>query len=385
MRLRFNRLTGILILCAMVALACDASSLPNDVMTAFPLTATPVRSVDIPTVPVADGTVQDIPMQVGYGARGSFYEIYFTDPFNPDSSRDEGGPDVPLVQALDDARVSIDIAAYSMSLRSVRDALLRAEKRGVQVRMVMESTNMTDTVPKKLIEAGIPIIGDNRPGLMHDKFIVIDRSEVWGGSMNYTTPGTYEDNNNLIHIKSSKVAEDYTVEFEEMFKRDFFGPDVIAKTPYPHLTIDGIPMEIYFSPDDGVASRIVELLRGAQQSITFMAYSFTAGDFGKIISQKAKEGLKINGVMEEEQVKSNKGTQFTYFDKAGLPVYKDGNPGQMHHKVFIIDDKIVIAGSYNFSFSAETQNDENVMIFFDPQIAAQYLAEFARVDAEAQK
>ena len=385
MRLRFNRLTGILILCAMVALACDASSLPNDVMTAFPLTATPVRSADIPTVPVAAGTLQDIPMQVGYGARGSFYEIYFTDPFNPDSSRDEGGPDVPLVQSIDNARVSIDIAAYSMSLRSVRDALLRAQKRGVQVRMVMESTNMTDTVPKKLIEAGIPIIGDNRPGLMHDKFIVIDRSEVWGGSMNYTTPGTYEDNNNLIHIKSSKVAEDYTVEFEEMFKRDFFGPDVIAKTPYPHLTIDGIPMEIYFSPDDGVAKRIVELLRGAQQSITFMAYSFTAGDFGKIISQKAKEGLKINGVMEEEQVKSNKGTQFTYFDRASLPVYKDGNPGQMHHKVFIIDDKIVIAGSYNFSFSAETQNDENVMIFFDPQIASQYLAEFARVDAEAQK
>ena len=369
----------------MVALACDASSLPNDVMTAFPLTVTPVRSVDIPTVPVAEGTVQEIPMQVGYGARGSFYEIYFTDPFNPDSSRDEGGADVPLVQSIDDARVSIDIAAYSMSLRSVRDALLRAVKRGVQVRMVMESENMTDTVPQKLMDAGIPIIGDKRPGLMHDKFIVIDRSEVWGGSMNYTTPGTYEDDNNLIHIKSSKVAEDYTVEFEEMFKRDFFGPDVIAKTPYPHLTIDGIPMEVYFSPDDGVAKRIVELLRGAQQSITFMAYSFTAGDFGKIISQKAKEGLKINGVMETEQVKSNKGTQFPYFERAGLPVYKDGNPGQMHHKVFIIDDKIVIAGSYNFSFSAETQNDENVMIFFDPQIAAQYLAEFARVEAQAQK
>ncbi len=354
-------------------------------MTTFPLTATPVRPGNIPTVPVANGTVQDIPMQVGYGARGSFYEIYFTDPFNPDSSRDEGGPDVPLVQSLDDARVSIDIAAYSMSLRSVLDALLRAQKRGVQVRMVMESDNMTDVVPKALIDAGIPIIGDNRPGLMHDKFIVIDRSEVWGGSMNYTTPGTYEDNNNLIHIKSEKVADDYTVEFEEMFKRNFFGPDVIAKTPYPHLTIDGIPMEVYFSPDDGVASRIVELLRGAQQSITFMAYSFTAGDFGKIISQKAKEGLKINGVMEDEQIKSNKGTQFTYFESAGLPVYRDGNPGQMHHKVFIIDDKIVIAGSYNFSFSAETQNDENVMIFFDPQIAAQYQAEFARVDAEAQK
>jgi phosphatidylserine/phosphatidylglycerophosphate/cardiolipin synthase-like enzyme len=89
--------------------------------------------------------------------------------------------------------------------------------------------------------------------------------------------------------------------------------------------------------------------------------------------------------MEAAQVKSNKGTEFTPFHNAGLPVYLDGNPGQMHHKVFIIDQKIVITGSYNFSFSAETQNDENVVIFFDPQIAAQYLAEFRRVEVEAQK
>ncbi len=377
-----------IVLCSLfllVALACDSSSAVTDVMTAFPLTPTPTRASAVPTVPVPEGSVQEIPMQVGYGARGSFYEIYFTDPFNPDADRQEGGPDVPLVQAIDNAQVSVDVAAYSMSLHSVRDALLRAQKRGVQVRMVMESTNMGSAVPQALLAEGMPIIGDNRPGLMHDKFMVIDRSEVWTGSMNYTTSGTYDDNNNLIRIQSSQVAQDYTVEFEEMFKNNFFGPDVVAKTPNPHLTIDGTPVEVYFSPDDKVAQRIVELLRGAQQSITFLAYSFTADDFGKIITQKAKQGLKINGVMEDEQVKSNKGTEFTYFEQAGLPVYRDGNPGQMHHKVFIIDDKIVITGSYNFSFSAETQNDENVMIFFDRQIAAEYLSEFARVEAQAQQ
>jgi len=255
----------------------------------------------------------------------------------------------------------------------------------VEVRMVMESTNMLDVVPKALIDAGIPIIGDNQPGLMHDKFMVIDRSEVWTGSMNFTTSGAYDDNNNLIRIRSVKVAEDYTVEFEEMFVRKFFGPDIIAATPYSHPTIDGVPLEIYFSPDDGVARRIVELLRGAQQSIHFLAYSFTAPDFGDILLQKAKKGLNVSGVMEEEQVKSNQGTEFTPFQQAGLPVYKDGNPGQMHHKVFIIDEKIVITGSYNFSASAENTNDENVVIFFDQQIAMQYMDEFKRVLAEAQK
>ncbi len=367
----------------LVSLACDASSIAADVLTAIPLTPTTAPATDVPAQPGAH--LQAIPMQVGYGARSSFYEVYFTDPTNPDAERQEGGLDVALAQAIDEARLSIDMAAYSISLRSVRDALLRAQKRGVQVRMVMETDSMGSSVPLALVKAGIPIIGDNREGLMHDKFIVIDRSEVWIGSMNFTTSGTYEDNNNLIRIRSTKVAENYTVEFEEMYERDFFGPDAIAATPNTHVTIDDTAVEIYFSPDDKVARRIVTLLRGAQKSVTFMAFSFTADDFSDILFQKAKQGVSISGVMDEEQIKSNEGTEFNLFQEAGFPVYKDGNRGQMHHKVFIIDEQIVIAGSYNFSFSAETKNDENVMIFFDRRIAAQYLAEFKRVDAQAQK
>jgi phosphatidylserine/phosphatidylglycerophosphate/cardiolipin synthase-like enzyme len=63
----------------------------------------------------------------------------------------------------------------------------------------------------------------------------------------------------------------------------------------------------------------------------------------------------------------------------------DGNEGLMHHKVFIIDERIVITGSYNFSASAETTNDENVVILFNPAIAAQYLGEFQRVYDHGQK
>ena len=389
----------------LAGLACDSSSLVSQVLTAVPLTPTPAFSTDATLAPLPKGAIQEIPMQVGYGARGSFYEVYFTDPFNPEAYRDEGGPDAPLVQAIDGARVSVDVAAYSLDLRSVRDALLRAQKRGIEVRMVMENTNLLDAAPQALLAAGIPIVGDDAAslpaatleatpeatpeaasnGLMHDKFVVIDRSEVWTGSMNFTTSGAYEDNNNLVRIRSARAAEDYTVEFEEMFKRHFFGEDTIDRTPYHHLTVDGVPLEIYFSPDDHVASHILDLLRRAQHSIYFMAYSFTTVDFGDLLIQKARAGVDVSGVMEADQIKSNEGTRFTPFQDAHLPVYQDGNEGQMHHKVFILDEKIVITGSYNFSASAETTNDENVIIFFDPQIASQYLAEFKRVEAEAQK
>jgi phosphatidylserine/phosphatidylglycerophosphate/cardiolipin synthase-like enzyme len=365
-------------LLVLVMLACSISpvTLPENV------TQTP--SINTP-LPASQDGLTVIPLLSGYGVRGPYYEIYFTDPFNPASARDEGGPDTALTESINAARISVDVAAYSLSLYSIQNALLRAYNRGVLVRIVMESDNMDNPAVQALTGAGIPIVGDRREGLMHDKFMVIDRSDVWTGSMNFTASGAYQDNNNLVHILSTKVAQDYTAEFEEMFRDDFFGPDILAKTPFPRVTINDSAIEVYFSPDDHAARRIIDLLRKAMVSIQFLAYSFTANDFGDVMRQKAKDGLQVMGVMEESQFKSNKGSEFDAFKQAGLPVYLDGNAGQMHHKVIIIDDQIVITGSYNFSSSAERTNDENVVIFFDKQIADQYLKEFQRVFAESQK
>lgn len=320
-----------------------------------------------------------IDLTVGYGVKGPWFELYFTDPANPLSAQGTGGVDGPLVKAIDNAKLSIDVAAYSLSLNSVRYALINAHKRGVTVRMVMESTNMDRSDPQELIKAGIPIIGDERQGLMHDKFMVIDKSEVWLGSMNFTDSGAYDDNNNMIRILSTKIAEDYSVEFKEMFEDNKFGPDVVKATPNPIVTLDGTKINIYFSPDDGVLNALVPLLNSAQKSIYFLAYSFTSNDLGAIVREKAKAGLTVEGVMDEEQVKSNQGTEYDPFMQAGLDVRKDGNAGLMHHKVFIIDGKIVAFGSYNFSQSAELNNDENLIVIYNEAIAQEFMKEFQRV------
>jgi phosphatidylserine/phosphatidylglycerophosphate/cardiolipin synthase-like enzyme len=346
-------------------------------------TATPQTDI----TPPATGEVELAPIDlaVGYGVRGSWFELYFTDPADPLSRQGSGGVDGPLVEAIDAARLSIDIAAYSFSLNSIRFALIRAHDRGVTVRMVMESTNMDRSDPQRLLEAGIPIVGDNTDGLMHDKFIVIDRSEVWMGSMNYTDDGAYDDNNNVFRIHSTKMAENYTKEFEEMFLDNQFGENVVSETPYPTLSIDRVQVDTYFSPDDGVLSALVPLLSGAQESIYFLAYSFTSNQLGDIVRQKAEAGLTVKGVMDSEQVNSNQGTEYDPFQQAGLSVRMDGNEGLMHHKVFVIDGKIVAFGSYNFSQSAEERNDENLIIVFSEPIAQQFIQEFERVWKHAPK
>jgi phosphatidylserine/phosphatidylglycerophosphate/cardiolipin synthase-like enzyme len=180
-----------------------------------------------------------------------------------------------------------------------------------------------------------------------------------------------------------KVAEDYETEFEEMFTDDKFGPDVVPETPNPRVTLDGTPLDIYFSPDDGVSNSFVDLISNAQKSIYFLAYSFTSDPLGEAVRERAQEGVKVKGVMESEQVASNIGTEYDAFNQAGLDVRKDGNPGQMHHKVMIIDGEIVVFGSYNFTSSAETRNDENLIVVYNSDIAAQFTAEFDRVYAQA--
>ena len=367
---------------SLLSIACYLISACGNIP-ATPKTATPGPGTTQSATP--ETNITPIDLEAGYGVKGPWFELYFTDPTSPLSPQGTGGVDGPLVKAIDAARLSIDVAAYSLSLNSVRNALLRAYDRGVTVRIVMESTNMDRSDPQILIEAGVPIIGDNSQGLMHDKFIVIDKSEVWLGAMNFTDSGTYEDNNNLMRIHSTKIAEDYSVEFKEMFEDNMFGPNVVAKTPNSTVTIDDTRIDIYFSPDDGVLSALASLLSSAQESIHFLAFSFTSNDLGVIVREKAEAGLTIAGVMDQEQVSSNQGTEYDPFKQADLDVRIDGNAGQMHHKVFIVDEKIVVLGSYNFSQSAEERNDENIIIVYNAVIAEQFMLEFERVQSQADR
>jgi phosphatidylserine/phosphatidylglycerophosphate/cardiolipin synthase-like enzyme len=68
---------------------------------------------------------------------------------------------------------------------------------------------------------------------------------------------------------------------------------------------------------------------------------------------------------------------------AKVPVKVDGNKYTMHHKVIIIDSSIVVTGSFNFTKSADTSNDDNVLVIYDPSVAQQYLDEFNRVNGLA--
>ncbi len=151
--------------------------------------------------------------------------VYFIDPSDPNAASYRGGVDEILVEAIGQAQAEVALAVYDLNLWSVRDALIAAHQRGVTVRMVTESDNLDEPEIQDLREAGIEVLGDRREGLMHNKFVIIDRWEVWTGSTNLTTGGVYRNDNNLVRIRSTRLAQDYITEFEEMFLDDAFGPN----------------------------------------------------------------------------------------------------------------------------------------------------------------
>jgi phosphatidylserine/phosphatidylglycerophosphate/cardiolipin synthase-like enzyme len=314
-----------------------------------------------------------------------WFRVYFTDPQSPTAKSYRGGPDQALATAISKAQASVDMAFYDLNLASVTEALMAAYKSGVEVRLVTESDNLDEPQVQDLEAAGVPLRDDQQEGLMHDSFAVIDHQEVWTGSMDFTTGDGYLNDNNLIRIRSSNLAQDYTAEFEQMYVKNRFGPEKIDPPPYPELHIEDAQLEVYFSPTDHTTTHLEALIRSARQSIYFLAFTFTSDALADAIIQQAGAGVKVAGVMEETQVGSKDSGTFGRFQKAKLNIRLDGNLRNMHHKVLIIDGQVVVTGSFNFSPNAEQENDENTLVVHSSRVAEQYLAEFDRIYAEAKE
>lgn len=345
-----------------------------------------VFGIDISEILDLEGgdTSSNIPV-ASQGGSGEWYDIYFTNPTCPAEAARVGGLDAMLAEELlATAKTSLDVAAFELNAEPIINALIELAERGVTVRVVVDDEHTAASTINLLRRNGVRAVGDSRSAFMHNKFMVVDQRTVWTGSMNYTTNDVYCNNNNLVRLASPDLARNYTIEFEEMFNDSSFGTTSPRNTT-ANLTIEGVPVENYFTAEDKPSGRLAEIIGSANQEILFMAFSFTQETIGEAMLERANEGIAIRGVFET----TGSQTQYSYFplmSEAGLgnlQVRQDGNPRVLHHKVIIIDRSIVIFGSYNFSGNAENSNDENIVIIYDTDFASFFIEEFEAVWAEA--
>lgn len=341
---------------------------------------------------MAAGLTAFLALLLPAGVSGAgWWKLYFTSPGKWAVLSKSVNPETGLAAILGKAEESFYGAFYEISSPAIIDALVKARKRGVTVKLVTEHDTMRSKKGKgtrylkRLEEAGIEMVSDpsRRRGLMHDKFAVIDGKYVWTGSYNPTVNDSGRNNNNAILIYSTILAGIYKNEFLEMFDEEIFGnrkeegPFADLRKNY-HVNIDGTDINAYFAPEDNVERIILKRLEKAKSSIHFMAFSFTSAGIGEMMIRKFKAGVSVQGIFERRGAKSGH-SQYVKMKLEGLPVRLDTNRGAMHHKVIIIDGERVIMGSYNFSKNANRSNDENILIIDNKEIASEYLSEFKRL------
>lgn len=323
------------------------------------------------------------------GSGGEWWQVYFTDPQNVNNPDDlRGSVAEKLIEHIDNAQHTIHIAAFEFDLEPVADALIAAKERGVEVQWVTDDEygieadedEGHDLFPK-LEKARIEVKDDGRTALMHNKFWIFDEQVVWTGSTNMTANGNFRNNNNVLVIESRQVADMYEREFGEMWAGEF-GPTSPSTLAGQSANIDGTPLHILFAAEDEAVTNLIPLIESAQDSIRFMTFSFTHDQLGEAVLGRARAGVDVKGIFETRGSETQY-SQMSPLYCAEVPVRQDGNPGMLHHKVFVIDDKLVVTGSLNFSENADDSNDENVVIVGNSDIAAQYVQEFDRRWAEA--
>ena len=134
---------------------------------------------------------------------------------------------------------------------------------------------------------------------------------------------------------------------------------------------------VYFSPDGQCKFKVIEWIGRANSSIHILIYSFTLDSVSDALITAYNEGVEIKVVFEKSQISHY--SEYQKLETLGVSVRNDTNSKLMHHKVMIIDEKIVLTGSFNWSKSGQESNNENLIVIKSMYIADIYEDEFQEI------
>jgi phosphatidylserine/phosphatidylglycerophosphate/cardiolipin synthase-like enzyme len=304
-----------------------------------------------------------------------------------------------LLTQIEAATKRIDFALYGFDNESIARALLKAKRRGVQIRAVSEYDAEEQKSWQFLLRNGFNVIFGNNGGIMHNKYFIFDGNRILTGSTNLTA-GMQSHFNNMILMRSTKLAEVYQHDFNRMYHAKLFAaakddsgfcPDQMGNaflsgnfkitpyfTPYKNCyeILNGGPILLdnpetpEIDPENytgALGYAVLPLLEKAEQSITVLAYSLTDKMMVNSLKKAYLErGVQVRVWMEESQFSSSyshSANRIFELAKAVREVKLTKKPvGLLHHKVILIDDSTLILGSMNFSQNGASQNDENFLV-----------------------
>ena len=128
---------------------------------------------------------------------------------------------------------------------------------------------------------------------------------------------------------------------------------------------------VYFSPHGGCTDAIVRELDSARESVLVQAFEFTSAPIAKALMEAHKRGVKVQVILDKSQ-RTERTAATKILQDGGIPTFVDEIHGLAHNKVMVIDGRIVITGSFNFTKAAEESKADNLLVIRDADLATKY-------------
>jgi phosphatidylserine/phosphatidylglycerophosphate/cardiolipin synthase-like enzyme len=146
---------------------------------------------------------------------------------------------------------------------------------------------------------------------------------------------------------------------------------VAPASPWPAMAADAT-WEVCFTPGGDCTKAIVTAIAAARRSIYVQAYSFTSKPIARAMLEAHERGVRVEVILDQSSLREHHAAA-DLLAGSGVPIFVDGAHVLAHNKVMVVDEGTVITGSFNFTYAAQRDNAENLLILHDPALAARYL------------
>ncbi len=350
-----------------------------------------------------------------------------------------GGPDdldAVIRGFIDGARQQVLVAVQELDSRPIAEAIITAVQRErqpvtarrlkVRVRVILEGDYLVEPKPMAdpftaagslegnrelhaaLLRAGVDVITDLNPKIFHQKFIVrdpgTDTAAVLTGSANFTRTDTGTnppDNrdqrgNNLNHVvvlHGKPVTALYEEEFTRLRSGTFGALHERVEARPRELRFGRVRVKPLFAPRHGPEMEIMKQMIKAAARVDFAMFTFArSSGIDDTMARLVGKNLTIRGVLDAGQGAQKWAAATLPLHAVGVQLFKN-KPAtgvrKVHHKLMVVDDQLLIVGSFNYTEPATVLNDENIVVIgdleeTDPAARAdqRQLAAFARTEID---
>lgn len=304
-----------------------------------------------------------------------------------------GGPDDlgnAIIDFIDGAKKKLFIAVQELDSRPIAEAIIRAKQRKVLVKLVLEADYLIAKKPRvdpftaggpheenrflhdATLRAKIKVNSDYNPKIFHQKFIIRDGESVLTGSTNFTVTGTSQNLNHIVIIHDKSIAKIYNNEYSEI-QEGHFGKLNEGHDPKPEeITVSNVRIKTLFAPDHNPEMEIMKQIAKAKKRVDFAIFTFaeSSGIDDQLEFVKGA-GIKVRGALFRSQANQKWSAKVKLanakIELHLVPTTKNisPKPRKLHHKLMVIDEQLIITGSFNYTGPANLLNDENILILGD--------------------